>query len=99
MKGNLTTQPLAELIRESAVKRIAGTLRLERERAQMAVYFERGQVVYAASNVKTLRLADYLKKRNLLSEQQAETLPKNLPDLELASKLVTNRVVRQREMD
>jgi len=99
MKGNLTTQPLAELIREIAVKRIAGTLRLERERARMAVYFERGQVVYAASNVKTLRLVDYLKKRNLLSEKQAETLPTNLPDLELASKLVTNRVVRQREMD
>ena len=53
MKGNLTTQPLAELIREIAVKGISGTLRLERERAQMAVYFERGQVVYAASNVKT----------------------------------------------
>jgi len=99
MKGNLTTQPLAELIREIAVKGISGTLRLERERAQMAVYFERGQVVYAASNVKTLRLEDYLKRRNLLSEQQAERVPKKLPDLELAANLVASRVVRQKEMD
>jgi curved DNA-binding protein CbpA len=99
MKGTLTIQPLAELIREIAVKGLSGTLRLERDRAQIAVYFERGLLLYAASNVKTLRLRDHLIRRNLLSESRADTLPRNLPDLELASKLVNDRIVRQREMD
>ena len=99
MKGTLTTQPLTELIREIAVKGLSGTLRLEHDRAQIAVYFEAGLLVYAASNVKTLRVRDYLIKRNLLSESQAESLPRNLPDLDLASKLVNDGTVRRKEMD
>ena len=40
MKGTLTDQPLAELIREIVSKGFSGTLRLEHDRVQTAVYFE-----------------------------------------------------------
>jgi hypothetical protein len=46
MKGRLTDQPLAELIREIFSKGLSGTLRLEHERAQAVVYFKDGEVVF-----------------------------------------------------
>ena len=69
MKGKLNDQPLAELVREISVKGLSGTLRLEHERAQTAVYFDNGQVIYAASNLKTLRLREYLTKRGLSTDK------------------------------
>ena len=56
MKGKLTEQPLAELIREISSKNLSGTLRLERERTQTAIYFDSGQLIYAACNLRALRL-------------------------------------------
>ena len=67
--GKLTEQPLAELIREISIKGLSGILRLEYERMQTAVYFDNGQLIYAASNLRTLRLREYLAKRGLVSEE------------------------------
>ena len=60
MKGTLSDQPLAELIREISSRNFSGTLRLEYDRAQAAIYFESGRVIFAASNIRSLRLAEYL---------------------------------------
>lgn len=98
MKGKLNEQPLAELIREISVKGLSGTLRLEYERAQTAVYFENGQIVYAASNLKTLRLREYLSKAG--AEPNSETGSGNrISDLELASSLVSSGKLRQKVLD
>ena len=72
MKGKLTDQPLVELIREISSKGLSGTLRLQHERVQSAVYFEEGQLVFAASNLRTLRLRAYLEKANLVSKHELE---------------------------
>ena len=98
MKGKLNDQPLAELAREISVKGLSGTLRLEHERAQTAVYFENGQIIYAASNLKTLRLREYLGKAGIAADKVRE--PKNkLSDLELAASLISNGTVRQKDVD
>jgi hypothetical protein len=97
MKGRLTDQPLAELIREIISKGLSGTLRLEHERAQAAVYFENGQVVFAASNIRTLRLREYLVKRDLVSEKEFENLG-NLSDLALAKALRANGTLRPEDI-
>jgi curved DNA-binding protein CbpA len=99
MKGNLTDQPLAELIREISAKSFSGTLRLEYERVQTAVYFDKGQLVYAASNLRTLRLREYLVKREVLSASAVANLNCNLSDLDLAATLSSNRMVRQKDVD
>ena len=99
MKGTLTDQPLAELIREISSKGLSGTLRLEHERAQTAVYFDSGQVIYAASNLRTLRLREYLNKRGLVSEKERASLENNLSDLALAAALSATGTLKQKDID
>src|SRR5688572_7020460 len=99
MKGQLSDQPVAELIREIASKDLSGTLRLEHERARAAIYFEDAQVVFAASNIRTLRLHQYLTKRALVSEKELASLGNNLPDLGLASALVARGLLRQEDIN
>src|ERR1044072_1279690 len=99
MKGKLTDQPLAELIREIADKSLSGTLRLTHGRAQTAVYFEAGQLVYAAANLKTLRLREYLIKRGAISDTEQLRFPVNLSDLDLAEALVSTRTMRRNDVD
>jgi curved DNA-binding protein CbpA len=97
--GKLTEQPLAELIREISIKALSGTLRLESERMQTAVYFDKGQLLYAASNLRTLRLREYLVKRGLISQKDQAKLANGLPDLALAEALVNDGTLRQKDID
>jgi curved DNA-binding protein CbpA len=99
MKGTLTAQPLGELIREISSKGLSGTLRLEHKRAQTAVYFQEGQLVYAASNLRTLRLREYLTRRGLISDKETAILQNNLPDLDLAATLSATGKLRQIDID
>ncbi len=87
MKGKLSDQPLVELIREVSSKGLSGTLRLQQERVQSAVYFEEGQLVFAASNLRTLRLRAYLEKANLVSKHELERVGRPVADLRLAANL------------
>ena len=48
MKGQLRDRPLAELVHEISLKDLSGTLRLEHESVKAAVYFDKGQIIYAA---------------------------------------------------
>lgn len=62
MNGRLSHHPLAELVREISDARLSGALRLERERAKAAVYFDDGQVAAAVSNARSLRLVEVLRR-------------------------------------
>jgi curved DNA-binding protein CbpA len=99
MKGTLSAQPLAELIREISIKGLSGTLRLQLERAQTAVYFDGGQLIYAASNLLTLRLRKYLSKRGIVVEKELRSEGNNLSDLDLAAALAAAGTVRQKDID
>lgn len=99
MKGRLTDQPLAELMREIASKGLSGTLRLEHERAQAAVYFEDGQIAFAASNIRTLRLRECLTKRDLVSPAELASLGSNLSDLGLAAALSAKGTLKQEDIN
>ena len=99
MKGKLTDQPLAELIREIYSKDLSGTLRLEHDRARTAVYFESGELIFAASNLRTLRLSEYLTKHNLVKAKDLAKLGKNLSDLRMSAKLRDNLTLSQDQVD
>src|SRR5882724_2801098 len=98
LNGTITNHPLAELIREISSKTLSGTLRLKHERAQTAVYFEDGQLVYAASNLRTLRLQEYLNKSGLVSEKDRPR-QNNLTDVALAAALSAIGTLSQKEVD
>ena len=87
MNGQLNEQPLAELIREILLHRLAGTMRLSRESAKAALYFEAGEIIYAASNLKELRLSEYLKKQELVTAEQLQAAGNNRSDLTLVAAL------------
>jgi curved DNA-binding protein CbpA len=99
MKGTLSDQPLAELIREISSRNFSGTLRLENERARAAVYFENGRIIFAAANVRSLRLQEHLRKRALVSQKELARLGNNLSDLDLASALCTAGLVTREQID
>lgn len=99
MKGKLNDQPLVELIREISSKGFSGSLRLEHERAKTAVYFEDGQVVFAASNLSTLRLREYLRKRAIVSEKELANFEESRSDLNLAVALSSKGVLRREDID
>ena len=87
MNGQLSNRPLAELIREISAKSQSGRLRLERERIKIAAYFDKGNFVYAACNVRTFRLREYLQKTGNLSPEQLARFDEQASDFELALKL------------
>src|SRR5438046_8750496 len=72
MQGNLSEHPLAELIREIHAAGLTGALRLARERARAAIYFENGQLVFATSNLRAHRLREVVKRNGLTRAHVAE---------------------------
>ena len=96
MNGQLSEQPLAELIREISSKSLGGRLRLEHDRVHVVVYFENGNIGYAASNLRTLRLREYLRKSELVSEND---LDDRVPDLELLKRLCAKNLLSEAAME
>ncbi len=86
MIGQLNEHPLAELIREISAKEIAGRLSLQNDSSRVVIYFKNGLVVYAAANVRTLRLAEYLQQAKLVDEKDLRRFG-NHSDLDLAQAL------------
>jgi curved DNA-binding protein CbpA len=100
MNGQLSEQPLAELIREIASKSLSGRLRLEHERVHAVAYFEQGKLLYAAANLRTLRLREYLIKLEAVSDQDLAQFNERVSDTNLikvlcAQKLLSEAVAEQ----
>jgi tetratricopeptide (TPR) repeat protein len=87
MEGQLSEHPLAELIREIAATGLSGALRLARERAKVAFYFQDGALVFAASNLRANRLREIVKQGGLGAAQMSD-LPATTSDDDLAKALV-----------
>src|ERR1044072_5009789 len=93
MNGQLSEHPAAELIREIATKSLSGRLRLEQERVKVVAYFENGQFLYAASNMRTLRLREYLKKSELVSDKDLAQFNERMSDADLLKGLYAQRLI------
>jgi curved DNA-binding protein CbpA len=87
MEGQLNEHPLAELIREIAAGGLSGALRLARERVKIAIYFQDGELIFAASNVRAHRLRE-IAKQGGLGEAQMSDLSAITSDDELAVALI-----------
>jgi curved DNA-binding protein CbpA len=93
MKGQLSEQPLAELIREISLKSLGGCLRLGHDRVKIVAYFENGNFRYAAVNARTLRLREYLQKSNLVSEQDLTQFNDRVSDTDLIRVLCAQKLL------
>jgi len=92
MTGQLSEHPLAELIREISLKSLAGKLQLEHERIKVVIYFANGELLYAAANLRTLRLREYLLKAGI-NEAALARYGERRPDLDLAKALVKDHLL------
>lgn len=87
MTGQLSEQPLAEIINELSAKSLAGKLQLEHERIKVVIYFDNGELLYAAANLRSFRLREYLLKAGI-NEAALARYGERQPDLDLAKALV-----------
>jgi len=92
MRGQLSARPLADLVHEISAKSLAGRLQLQHERVKAALYFAGGELVYAASNLRSLRLREYLLKAGI-AEGALARYDERQPDLELVKALCADHVL------
>jgi curved DNA-binding protein CbpA len=93
MNGQLSHKPLSELIREISAKSQSGRLHLERDRIKVAAYFYKGHFLYAACNVRTFRLREYLQKTGVVSPEQLAAFDERISDFELARRLRSEQLL------
>src|SRR4051812_943813 len=93
MTGQLNEYPLAELIREISALNLSGALRLSRGRAKAVVYFDAGELVYAASNLRAYRLSECVQRWGALTQQQLARAPVTASDLEFGNALLASEAV------
>lgn len=92
MNGQLGDQPLAELIREISAKSIGGRLQLQHDRVKAVIYFDKGALLYAAANLRQLRLREYLLKAGI-NEAALDHYDDRQPDLELVKALTRDHLL------
>ncbi|HZB46510.1 MAG TPA: DUF4388 domain-containing protein, partial [Pyrinomonadaceae bacterium] len=74
MDGLLSDHPLAEIIHELSGGRLSGVLRVSRERAKGAVYFDEGRVVGALTNLRAYRLTESLRRNAAVGAAKLDAL-------------------------
>lgn len=96
MTGKLKEHPLAELIREVISEKLSGLLRLEHERVKTAIYFDRGDLIYATSNLRPHRLAESLRRWRVVTDGQLASLSlEGKNDLEVGRALVAQGLLTE----
>ncbi len=74
-------------------------MRLARERAKAVVYFDRGEVVYAASNLRAYRFSSCALRWNLLTEAQLASVGETTSDLEAGAALLASGALSREALD
>jgi curved DNA-binding protein CbpA len=92
MNGQLSERPLAELIHEISAKSLAGRLQLQHDRVKAVLYFDHGELLYAASNLRSLRLREYLLKAGV-AEGTLARYDERRSDLELVKALCADHLL------
>jgi len=97
--GKLSANPFAELLVEILQAKFSGSLRLASGSQKSIIYFKSGQIVYAASNSKDLRLFNLLLRKNLIDTKVISRHPHFANDIEFAASLIGGRIVPKEAID
>ena len=97
--GQLNEHPLAELIREISAAELSGALRLFRDRAKAVIYFEGGQIIYAASNLRAYRLSVCVSRWGIFNEEQLARVQNQTSDAEFGVALVKTGMLNRETLN
>ncbi len=98
MNGQLSEQPLAELLREIAATELSGALRLTRERVRAVVYAQGGALTYARSNLHAHRLTECLRRWGFITAEQLASFAGATTEADTCTALIAARVIAQRDL-
>jgi curved DNA-binding protein CbpA len=99
MDGQLSDHPLAELIHEITDAHLSGALRLERGRVKAVVYFVRGHVIAALSNLRALRLVEMLRRAGAIeAERLNDVVHKGMTDEQAATAIMRSGALGAEEL-
>ncbi len=99
MAGQLQRHPLTELLREISAAELSGALRLTREQARTVIYFDAGEIIYAASNLRAFRLNESMRRWNILPEHQFAGVREKTSDLEVGAALIASGALNREKLD
>jgi curved DNA-binding protein CbpA len=97
--GTFADRPFAELLVEIAHAKFSGALRVGHENHKAVLYFRTGDVVYAATNSKSLRLFQLLLRRELIDAKTISRFPNFANDVEFGASLVAQGIVEKSLID
>lgn len=96
MHGQIAEQPIAEVIREINARHLSGALRLRHEQIQPSIYFKSGDIIFAISNLRALRLDHFLRQLNIFPEQRLDEILKNSQsEVDFSSNLIKANLIDQ----
>lgn len=97
--GNLSKHPFAELLVEIVHAKFSGSLRISNSNDRAIVYFRGGEVIYAVSNSKALRLFNLLLRKKLIDTKVIAGHSSFANDLEFSAALISNGVLSREQVE
>ena len=97
--GTFEDHPFAELLVEITQAKFSGALRVAHEKHKAVIYFREGNVVYAATNSKSLRLFNLLLRKGHIDTKTISCFPNFAKDVEFGASLVAQDLVDKALID
>jgi len=76
LQGDLTRDALGDVIRKLYVNRKSGILHLAQDKTSKRIYFRKGSMIFANSDVETDRLGEFLIRQQLIDREDFERASK-----------------------
>ena len=99
VNGTLLEHPLSELLAEIAQSNLSGAFRVSRSDQKIVIYFDGGDIVFAASNSKNHRLFHMLIRDEKIFPPQLREIPNFSNDLELKANLLKKEIFTAKQLD
>ena len=99
VKGNILDHPLAEILAEIAQSALNGSLKLSHGEQKIVIYFDGGDVIFAASNSRQDRLFHILLREEKILPSELTKIPNFANDMELKINLIKAEILTEKEAD
>lgn len=80
MQGDLSRETLADVIRSLYVNRRSGILHLARDKTSKRIYFRKGSMIFANSDVESDRLGEFLIRQGVIDRAAFEKATETMKD-------------------
>ena len=96
VKGTILDHPLAEIVAEISQSALNGSLKLSHGEKKIVIYFDGGDVVFAASNARHDRLFHILLREEKILPSELTRFPNFANDLELKVNLIKAEILTEK---